>query len=108
MLSRWCNHVESLVQPYNLAGATSVRCRRASERVFPDNDRTVGWDWCERARSLLLRFYTSARQHGTEITDNRAIWPGEGQLKRHFGSDQSVWRDGEKERLCENRCRWAS
>ena len=96
------------MQPYKLAGATSVRCRRASERVFPDNDRTVGRDWWERARSILLRFYTSARQRGTEITDNRAIWPGEGQLKRHFGSDQSVWRDGEKERLCENRCRWAS
>ena len=23
-------------------------------------------------------------------------------FKRHFGSDQSVWRDDEKERLCES------
>ena len=26
-----------------------------------------------------------------------------GQFQRHFGSDQSVWCGGEKERLCENR-----
>ena len=31
-----------------------------------------------------------------EITEsNRGIWLGEGQLQRHFGSDQSVWRDGD-------------
>ena len=25
---------------------------------------------------------------------NCSIWYGEGQFQRHFGSDQSVWRDG--------------
>ena len=95
MLSRWCDHVELLVQPCSLAGATSVRCRRAPERVFTNNDRTLGRDWCERARSLLLRFNTSARRHGSGITDNRGILSGEGQFKRDFGSDQPVWHGGD-------------
>ena len=33
---------------------------------------------------------------GRGTTDsNRGTWFGGGQLQRHFGSDQSVWHDGD-------------